>query len=152
MNPDADRPTTAPEPASSSTAPGSESDQGVLRIEIFPDDLDAAVDFYTRVLGFAVVRDQRDAESPYVALRRGAIRIGAAHRSDPVEPRFRRPPTGVEIVLEVPDVAAERDRVADLWPLEEDLVDRHWGLTDFRVLDPAGYYVRITGFPHTTDG
>ena len=49
-----------------------------------------------------------------------------------------------EIVLEVDDVRAERDRVAVLWPLEEDLLERPWGLTDFRVVDPAGYYVRLT--------
>ena len=28
--------------------------------------------------------------------------------------------------------------------LLEDLRDRPWGLRDFRVLDPAGYYLRIT--------
>ena len=40
---------------------------------------------------------------------------------------------------------AERDRVvAAGWPLEEDLRHRPWGLTDFRVLDPAGYYLSIT--------
>jgi lactoylglutathione lyase len=48
-------------------------------------------------------------------------------------------------VIEVDDVVAERDRVvAAGWPLEEDLQARPWGLTDFRVLDPAGYYLRIT--------
>jgi len=30
------------------------------------------------------------------------------------------------------------------WPLAEDLQDRPWGLKDFRILDPAGYYLRIT--------
>ncbi len=30
-----------------------------LRFEIFPSDLDAAVDFYTRVLRFSVTKDQR---------------------------------------------------------------------------------------------
>jgi hypothetical protein len=34
--------------------------------------------------------------------------------------------------------------VAAGWPLEEDLQDRPWGLTDFRILDPGGYYLRIT--------
>jgi lactoylglutathione lyase len=48
-------------------------------------------------------------------------------------------------VLEVDDVAAERDLVvAAGWPLEQDLADRPWGLTDFRVVDAAGYYLRIT--------
>jgi lactoylglutathione lyase len=30
-------------------------------------------------------------------------------------------------------------------PLEQDLQDRPWGLTDFRIIDPAGYYLRVTG-------
>lgn len=119
-----------------------------LRIEIFTDDLDSVVDFYTGVLRFRLQRDERGGRWPYVALERGWIRIGAAHRDDPVDLALRRPPTGTEIVLEVSDIRAERDRVAAKWPLEEDLVDRPWGLLDFRVLDPAGYYLRITGFDH----
>jgi lactoylglutathione lyase len=117
---------------------------GDLRIEIFPADLDPVVDFYTAVLGFALVRDERRQEWPYVALQRGRTRIGAAQRLDPVDLRHRRPPTGTEIVIEVDDVVALRDHVVVHWPLEEDLVDRPWNLTDFRVLDPAGYYLRLT--------
>ena len=116
-----------------------------LRCEIFPADLDAAVDFYGRVLGFQVTRDQRRDPEAYVALRRGGVQVGAARRAVPGTPASRRPPIGAELVLEVDDVAAERDRVvAAGWPLEEDLRHRPWGLTDFRVLDPAGYYLRIT--------
>ena len=116
-----------------------------LRCEIFPADLDAAVDFYGRVLGFQVTRDQRRDPEAYVALRRGGVRLGAARRAVPGTPASRRPPIGAELVLEVDDVAAERDRVvAAGWPLEEDLRHRPWGLTDFRVLDPAGFYLRIT--------
>jgi predicted enzyme related to lactoylglutathione lyase len=57
----------------------------------------------------------------------------------------RRPPTGVEIVLEVADLAAERERVQRSgWPVAEEITERPWGLTDFRILDPDGYYLRIT--------
>ncbi|MBV9095673.1 MAG: VOC family protein [Streptosporangiaceae bacterium] len=116
-----------------------------LRFEIFPRDLDAVMDFYIRVLGFRVTKDERSTPEPYVALRRGSVRVGALGRDVPAAPAGRRPPTGVELVLEVDDVAAERDRVmAAGWPLEEDLQRRPWGLTDFRILDPAGYYLRIT--------
>jgi catechol 2,3-dioxygenase-like lactoylglutathione lyase family enzyme len=115
-----------------------------LRLEIFPADLDATVDFYTRILGFAVVTDQR-ATHEYVAMQRGDVRIGAAARREAAADEARRPPTGVELVLEVDDVMEERDRVVDSgWPLEDDLIARPWGLTDFRLLDPAGYYLRIT--------
>ena len=116
-----------------------------LRFEIFPDDLDATVDFYTRVLRFRLIADRRDEPSAYVSLQRGSVRVGAARRAVPDARAARLPPAGVELVLEVDDVAAERDQItAAGWPMAEDLRDRPWGLRDFRVLDPAGYYLRIT--------
>jgi catechol 2,3-dioxygenase-like lactoylglutathione lyase family enzyme len=81
-----------------------------LRCEIFPADLDATVAFYVSVLGFELVRDERDRPSAYVALARDTVQVGAA---------------------------------------AEDLADRPWGLRDFRLLDPSGYYWRITSrAPH----
>jgi lactoylglutathione lyase len=116
-----------------------------LRFEIFPDDLDATVDFYMRVLRFRLTADRRDQRDEYVSLQRGSVRVGAARRVVPDVRAARLPPAGVELVLEVDDVVAERDRVtAAGWPLVEDLQDRPWGLKDFRILDPAGYYLRIT--------
>ncbi|HZR51695.1 MAG TPA: VOC family protein [Streptosporangiaceae bacterium] len=123
-----------------------------LRFEIFPDDLDAIVDFYTRVLRFRLTSDRRGEPDAYVSLQRGTVRVGAARRAGlsaaALFAAARLPPAGVELVLEVDDVAGERDQVAAAgWPLEEDLLDRPWGLTDFRILDPAGHYLRITSRP-----
>ncbi len=115
-----------------------------LRFEIFPADLDVTVNFYQRVLGFKLTGDRRGRDD-YVALRRGAVRVGAVREVVPGAWPARRPPTGVELVLEVDDVAAERDRVAAAgWPLDDDLHGQSWGLRDFRILDPDGYYLRIT--------
>jgi hypothetical protein len=51
----------------------------------------------------------------------------------------------VEIVVEVDYLHAERDRIRLAgWPIEEDIMRRPWGLQDFRVLDPDGYYLRFT--------
>jgi catechol 2,3-dioxygenase-like lactoylglutathione lyase family enzyme len=117
-----------------------------LRVEVFPDDLDAFVRFYTDVLGFTLTTDQRDSDTPYAAVEHGSVRIGAARAWEPVERGARAVPTGVEIVLEVDDVAEAHRRVRTSgYPLEQGLTLRPWGLTDFRVLDPAGYYLRITG-------
>jgi lactoylglutathione lyase len=114
-----------------------------LRVEIFPADLDRAVDFYVRVLRFTLERDERP--DGYVALRRGDVRLGAARRPGPKEPGARRPPVGAELVLEVDDVEAEVARVISAgWPLEEPLTRRPWGLLDARLLDPEGYYWRLT--------
>lgn len=117
------------------------------RFEIFPSDLDATAEFYTRVLGFDITADRRNQAQPYLGLARDSVRIGATWRP-PLEddqPAFRRPPTGVEVVLEVDDVSIELDRVrAAGWPVAEDLQTRPWGLRDFRVCDPSGYYLRVT--------
>ena len=116
-----------------------------LRCEIFPSDLDATVDFYVQVLAFRVVRDERTADRPYVALERGDVRLGAAKGSEVLDRQPRRPPTGVELVLEVDDLEADRERVGQAgWPVVEEITERPWGLSDFRLLDPSGYYWRIT--------
>lgn len=112
-----------------------------LRIEIFPADIDVAVGFYER-LGFEVLGRKDD--PPYASVGRDEVRIGMVE--SPARPaQHRHVPSGTEIVLAVDDVHAERDRlVAAGVELAEDLTDRPWGLTDVRVHDPDGYYLRIT--------
>lgn len=123
----------------------------VLRCELFPVDLDRAVEFYVGVLAFHVVRDERHSDAPYVALERGQVRLGLAQRPDVVDRGARRPPVGVELVMEVDDLSADRQRIGLAgWPLVEDLTPRPWGLTDFRFLDPDGFYWRITTGPRSS--
>jgi uncharacterized glyoxalase superfamily protein PhnB len=57
----------------------------------------------------------------------------------------RLPPIGTEIILEVEDVETAYQQAREsgyrLWaPLQE----QPWGLRDFRLRDPDGYYIRIT--------
>ena len=119
-----------------------------LRLELFTSDLRASLDFYGRVLGF-----DREAERPggYTPLTQGSIRIALNLRSELDEDHpirmaaDERPGRGVEIVLEVSDVEAMyRHVVSEKWPRSAELRRRPWGLTDFRVLDPDGYYWRVT--------
>jgi lactoylglutathione lyase len=124
---------------------GSRPGGASVRCEIFPADLDIAVRFYTEVLGFDLVRDDRDTDPGYVALARGTVQPGAAARPPVDDPAARHPPTGVELVIEVEDLDADRARVAAHgWPVAEDITDRPWELRDFRVLDPDGYYWRLS--------
>ncbi|MEF9907537.1 VOC family protein [Streptomyces sp. P9-A2] len=117
-----------------------------LRIEVFVGDLDAFVDFYTGVLGFEVAEDRRADGDQYVAVVRDTVRIGAVPPWTEVDRAARQVPTGVELVLEVDDVRAEYSRVAASgYPVADPLQDRPWGLTDFRLHDPDGHYLRITG-------
>ncbi len=115
------------------------------RFELFPSDLDATADFYTRVLRFNIASDRRHDPQPYLSLERDGVRIGAAGRQDHGHRDCRRPPVGVELVLEVDDLDDELDHVQRAgWPLADDLQARPWGLRDFRLVDPSGYYLRIT--------
>lgn len=119
-----------------------------LRLELFVDDLAASIDFYTRVLGFEKVSESET----YVAVRSGRVVLGlgpaaglsAAHYFRPEVARGRKG-LGVEIVLEVDDLEAALRRVLDAgYPLQTPRKQRPWGLTDFRVADPDGYFLRIT--------
>lgn len=116
-----------------------------VRFEIFPSELDATADFYRRVLGFRVVDDRHRTPEPYLTLQRDGVLIGAALREEVGDRAHRRPPVGVELVLEVDDLDAELERVrAAGWPVDEPARLRPWGLRDFRLLDPSGYYLRVT--------
>lgn len=113
-----------------------------LRIEIFVADLDRTVTFYER-LGFELT-GRSDARPRYAAFRLGHARVGAAE-ADPVDPALRAVPIGTEIVLEVDNIGGERDRLVDAGvDLATDLQRRPWGLEDFRLSDPDGYYYRFT--------
>jgi lactoylglutathione lyase len=118
-----------------------------LRCELFHHDQDAAVDFYRDVLGFVVERDERN-PTGYVSMRRGGVVLGLGPGPAMESTDARRPLIGVELVLVVDDLAAARENVvAHGWRLDEDIVARPWGLSDFRLLDPEGYYWRLTEEP-----
>ena len=120
-----------------------------LRLELFVADMESAIRFYREVLGFALLRREPD----YASLRCGDVVFGLGPIAKlPVAGGYftrsrlaQGRGLGVEIVLEVDDVAAAYDRVQERGhPMLEPLRDRPWGLTDFRIADPDGYYLRIT--------
>jgi lactoylglutathione lyase len=119
-----------------------------LRIEVFPSNMKRFLDFYINVLHFNLKKH----EGSYAYLNRDDIFIGAIEvpNSDTQAEKegYRRPTKGVEIVFEVDDLQAERDRiVAHGCKLEDDIKMQEWSLEDFRLVDPDGYYIRITTHP-----
>jgi len=119
-----------------------------LRVELFVRDLTAATDFYTRILGFQKCKDTDD----YVSVSHGSVVIGLGpmDKLPPTHPLCRqahdeRTGVGVELVCEVDDLEAFYNQVAQTgYPIFEPLQKRSWGATDFRMIDPDGYYIRIT--------
>ncbi|MFP7494525.1 VOC family protein [Terribacillus saccharophilus] len=53
---------------------------------------------------------------------------------------------GVELVLPVPDVERVFNKINSIYPhsIESNITVRPWGKLDFRLVDPDGYYVRVT--------
>lgn len=124
------------------TAPG-------LRVELFVSDPGRSAAFYEGALGFQLIRAD---PSGYKSVGRDGVVIGLSmldHLSveHPVRPEAgERLGLGVELVVMVTDVqkahaAALHAGAADVSPV----VRQSWGLTDFRVRDPDGYYIRVTG-------
>jgi holo-[acyl-carrier protein] synthase len=124
-----------------------EPDAPSLRFEVFATDLDRSISFYETVLGF--VCERRDGDV-YAHLRLGGIELGvlavAALPDDhPTRPVSGVPHgTGVELVVEVPDLHAAHARAKAKLGRLDDPQTQPWGLTDFRVTDPDGVYIRVT--------
>lgn len=119
-----------------------------FRLELFVDDVTTSIDFYHRVLGFKIGEQHSD---QYTPLTNGEVTLSLNQRCSlpddhPIQAiAGERLGRGVEIVLEVNNVEVMHQRVlAAGWPLAGQLQHQPWGLTDFRLLDPDGYYLRIT--------
>ena len=124
-----------------------------LRLELFALDMEASIAFYTRVLAFELARHE---PGDYASLRLGGVVLGIGPVAKlPEEGGYfgreiaaLRRGLGVEIVIEVDDVDGWHERVAASGhPILEPLRDRPWGLRDFRISDPDGYYLRVTSRP-----
>ena len=115
-----------------------------LRMELFVDDMDASIAFYSQLLGFRLAR--RDAG--YAVVRRGhvVLGIGLLANTGWAGAGASRG-AGVEIVLELDEVAevsALYEHCAARVTGVEPFQPRPWGLYDFRLRDPDGYYLRVT--------
>ena len=126
---------------------------GDLRIELFVEDVERSLAFYATALGLrpAAGYDPHG----YVPVSGGGVRIGLQRRTALPPGHHFRPShftgprgVGVEIVVEVDDIEAAFTRALDAAVNQggqvESLTARPWGQTDFRLIDPDGYYVRVT--------
>lgn len=119
-----------------------------LRLELFVESMEKSVEFYNRVLKFDV---PEEINKSYIPVRKGNVVLGLGEMKNLPEnhplkvSREQKIGLGVEIVLEVENVKEIYDKVVAIeYPIQTELTKRPWGLEDFRIIDPDGYYIRIT--------
>jgi len=121
-----------------------------IRMELFTSDMEKSVNFYTEVLGFTMEGEKINRS--YQPVKKGNVVIGIGPISKLSKDHYFNPNLknmrkgyGVEIVLEVKNIQKVYEQVkSNGYPIHGPLTMQNWGLEDFRLIDPDGYYLRIT--------
>ena len=118
-----------------------------MAVELAVEDLDSSIRFYTDVLGFELERRK----DTFAAMRSGnatlalvlATWLPVTHYFSQDDLRLRKG-VGAHILLDVDDVQELYRRVQSIHaPIAEPLARQPWGTTDFRIVDPDGYYIVV---------
>lgn len=119
-----------------------------LQVNLAVKDLRVSAAFYTETFGFKELSN----DPGYILLQRNELVLGLKTDEllwypepgeQPVEALARG--VGVELVLEISDIGQFHAKMQQAGvSIHEPLKEQPWGATDFRMLDPDGYYWRIT--------
>jgi lactoylglutathione lyase len=130
-----------------------------IQVELHVPDFEVVLDFYGK-LGFKKVwHRSENNNADYLVMEREATLLNFWPGNENVydQSYFKRFPKdtkrgyGVELVIPVDDVKAFHEEVKGFANIVNPLVKRPWGLWDFRIEDPFGYYLRITERHDITD-
>lgn len=111
-----------------------------------------AKDFYSK-LGFEILREDLPAgKNAYLVmgLEDNMLCFYGGNNVIYQQKYFSRFPAntvpgyGVEIIIQVEDLNKYYQQVSSQIQIFEPLQLRHWGLEDFRITDPFGFYLRVT--------
>lgn len=108
-----------------------------LRVLVGTTDYDGTVSFYRDVLGFPVHEVWDDPDGRGTLLRAAASGLIEVIEDSPDHPA--QAPRGVTVSIEVPDVDARYERLAEAGAtITEPLGDRPWGHRNVGFRDPNG--------------
>jgi predicted enzyme related to lactoylglutathione lyase len=125
--------------------------RGMATVNFWADDLKAARDWYTKLLGTEAYFQRPDSENPaYIEFRLGDSEdeFGIIDRS--YAPETMQPgPGGSVLYWHVDDVQAALDRVLELGAtLYDELTERGRGFITASVVDPFGNILGLQYNPH----
>ena len=133
--------------------------QNNVLLELHVPDFEKVKKYYGK-LGFEIVWERKpEGFKGYLILKMGnnilCFWAGNEHvYEQPYFMRFSKNTKrgyGVEIVIMVEDVEVYYSKVKGFANVVEELTLQPWGLKDFRVEDPFGYYLRITSYHNILD-
>lgn len=114
--------------------------------ELHVRDLPASVAFWRDVLGFEVERQDPDFAVVRMASSAGSamVMLSASDVAVELRPGDAERGLGLHLRIAVDDIDAHHERVRAagvpiVWPLE----DRSYGLRDYMIREPDGFYVRF---------
>jgi hypothetical protein len=121
---------------------------GHVFVELYVEDTRYYLRIFRDALGFAIVRDEGDWVE--LASSHGTVILNQFDDPDAGHPfeRYREVPrrgVGVEIGIVVDDVREPWERAKRIEGcVVTEIVEQEWGMTDFRITTPHGYYLRVT--------
>lgn len=126
-----------------------------IQIELNVPDFELVKKFYGK-LGFEVVWERKPEKlKGYLVMKMGnnILCFWAGNEYAYKHPYLQKYPRdtkrgyAVEIIVMVEDIEEYYKKVKDFANVVEELQVRPWGLKDFRIEDPFGFYIRFTE-PH----
>lgn len=129
--------------------------QNDILIELHVPDFEKVKEFYDK-LGFEVVWERKpEGKKGYLVMKRGNSILCFWPGNEEVwnQSYFKRFPKdskrgyGVEIVIAAEDIEELYKRTKSFAKIVDELQMQPWGLKDFRLEDPFGFYLRFTE-PH----
>lgn len=133
--------------------------QNYLLLELHVPDFEKVKEFYGK-LGFEVVWERKpEGFKGYLVIKRGNNILCfwggneniLEHEYFSQFPKDSKRGYGVELVIMVEDVDSYYEEVKQFAKVVEELKLKPWGLRDFRIEDPFGFYLRITNHHNILD-
>ena len=126
-----------------------------IYLELHVTDFEIVKEFYQK-LGFAVVWEHKpDEKKGYLVMQRKDSILCFWPGNEKVydQSYFKKFPRntirgyGVEIIIPIENIETYYEKTRSFANIVDILETQPWGLKDFRIIDPFGYYLRFTE-PH----